>query len=61
MKLHYHNHGFEYEQFENKCLLDWMAEETDPEKWGFILDVYWTSSAAAPRPARSSSSATAST
>ena len=42
MKLHYHNHGFEYEQFENKCLLDWMAEETDPEKWGFILDVYWT-------------------
>ena len=42
MKLHYHNHGFEYEQFENKCLIDWMAEETDPEKWGFILDVYWT-------------------
>ena len=42
MKLHYHNHGFEYEKFEGKCLLDWMAEETDPEKWGFILDVYWT-------------------
>ena len=32
MKLHYHNHGFEYEQFGGKCLLDWMAEETDPEK-----------------------------
>lgn len=42
MKLHYHNHGFEYEKFEGKCLLDWMAEETDPEKWGFILDVHWT-------------------
>lgn len=42
MKLHYHNHGFEYEKFEGKCLIDWMAEETDPDKWGFILDVYWT-------------------
>ena len=42
MKLHYHNHGFEYEKFEGKCLIDWMAEETDPEKWGFILDVHWT-------------------
>ena len=42
MKLHYHNHGFEFEKFEGKCLIDWMAEETDPEKWGFILDVYWT-------------------
>ena len=42
MKLHYHNHGFEYEKYDGKCLIDWMAEETDPEKWGFILDVYWT-------------------
>lgn len=42
MKLHYHNHGFEYEKYEGKCLIDWMVEETDPEKWGFILDVYWT-------------------
>ena len=42
MKLHYHNHGFEYEQFNGKCLIDYMADETDPEKWGFILDVYWT-------------------
>lgn len=42
MKLHYHNHGFEYEKFDGKCLIDHMAEETDPAKWGFILDVYWT-------------------
>ena len=38
MKLHYHNHGFEYEKFDGKCLIDHMAEETDPAKWGFI----WT-------------------
>lgn len=42
MKLHYHNHGMEFERFDGKCLIDYMAEETDPEKWGFILDVYWT-------------------
>ena len=36
MKLHYHNHGFEYEKFDGKCLIDHMAEETDPAKWGFI-------------------------
>lgn len=42
MKLHYHNHGFEFEKYEGKCLIDWMAEETDAAKWGFILDVYWT-------------------
>lgn len=42
MKLHYHNHGFEFEKCEGKCLLDVMQDETDPEKWGFILDVYWT-------------------
>lgn len=41
MKLHYHNHGFEFEKFDGKCLLDIMAAETDPAKWGFILDVYW--------------------
>lgn len=42
MKLHYHNHGFEFEKHDGKCIIDWMAEETDPEKFGFILDVYWT-------------------
>lgn len=42
MKLHYHNHGFEYEKFDGECLIDRMQDETDPEKWGFILDVYWT-------------------
>lgn len=42
MKLHYHNHGFEYEKFDGECLIDRMQAETDPEKWGFILDVYWT-------------------
>lgn len=40
MKLHYHNHGFEYEKFDGKCLIDHMAEETDPANgalfWTFI-------------------------
>lgn len=42
MKLQYHNHGFEYERANGRCLIDIMAEETDPQRWGFILDVYWT-------------------
>lgn len=42
MKLQYHNHYWEYLRAEGKALIDIMAEETDPEEWGFILDVYWT-------------------
>lgn len=42
MKLHYHNHAFEYGKEGDRCLIDIMREETDPDRWGFILDVYWT-------------------
>ena len=40
-KLHYHNHHFEFERFEGKTGLEWMAEHTPREAFGFILDTYW--------------------
>ena len=40
-KLHYHNHCFEYQRFDGVPLIDMMAEETDPDLWGFILDLFW--------------------
>ncbi len=40
-KLQYHNHCFEYQKFDGVPLIDIMAEETDPELWGFIVDLFW--------------------
>ncbi len=41
LKLHYHNHCFEYQRFGGAPLIDIMADETDPDLWGFILDLFW--------------------
>lgn len=41
-KLQYHNHCFEYQKFDGAPLIDIMADETDPELWGFIVDLFWT-------------------
>jgi sugar phosphate isomerase/epimerase len=41
MKLHYHNHAFEYEKFNGNIIFDVMVNETVPELWGFIPDTYW--------------------
>jgi sugar phosphate isomerase/epimerase len=41
LKLHYHNHAFEFARHEGRTLLEIMAAETDPARWGFIVDVYW--------------------
>lgn len=41
LKLHYHNHGFEFERFGNEVPYDVMIAETDPMLWGFIVDTYW--------------------
>lgn len=41
MKLHYHNHGFEFEKFEGKLAYDVLIHETDPVLWGFIPDTFW--------------------
>ena len=37
----YHNHAFEFEKIENEIMLDFMLQNTDPEKVFFQLDVYW--------------------
>lgn len=41
MKLHYHNHQFEYQKYSGKIIYDVLVNETDPEQWGFIPDTYW--------------------
>jgi len=42
MKFHYHNHGCELQKFGSQTMLEIMAEITDPIKWGFIFDTYWS-------------------
>jgi len=42
MKFHYHNHGSEFQKFGSQTMLEIMAEITDPAKWGFIFDTYWS-------------------
>lgn len=41
MKLHYHNHAFEYEKFDGVKVIDVMLDMMPSDLWGFILDVYW--------------------
>jgi sugar phosphate isomerase/epimerase len=37
----YHNHDFEFKQFDGKYALDILREGTDPRNVKFELDVYW--------------------
>lgn len=39
----YHNHAFEFAKVDGKYVIDYLIEETDPESFNFILDVYWLS------------------
>lgn len=41
LKYGYHNHGFEFSKLEDKRILDFMLENTDPRYVFFQLDVYW--------------------
>lgn len=41
LKLHYHNHDFEFERFEGQTLLQRLADGFTPETLGFILDTFW--------------------
>jgi len=41
LKLHYHNHEFEFAKDGGKVLYDVLVDETDPGRWGFIVDTYW--------------------
>ena len=42
MKFGYHNHSREFEKVEDRVMLDYMLENTDPDKVFFQMDVYWT-------------------
>lgn len=37
----YHNHGFEFEPYQNGTLYDLMMEQTDPRYVNFELDMLW--------------------
>lgn len=42
MKYGYHNHSHEFRKVEEKVMLDYMLENTDPQYVFFEMDVYWT-------------------
>jgi sugar phosphate isomerase/epimerase len=37
----YHNHGFEFEPYENGTLYDYIVKNTDPKYVSFELDILW--------------------
>ena len=37
----YHNHAFEFSKLNGKYVMDRLVEETDPEEFKLIVDVYW--------------------
>ena len=41
LKFGYHNHSREFEKIEDRVMLDYMIENTDPDKVLFEMDVYW--------------------
>lgn len=41
VRFAYHNHAFEFEKVGDKTIMDMLIEETDPEVFFFIPDVYW--------------------
>ena len=41
LKFGYHNHAFEFKKRNGRFVIDRLIEETDPEIFNFIVDVYW--------------------
>ena len=37
----YHNHGYEFEKYEDGTLLDYIIQKTDPKYVSFELDILW--------------------
>ena len=37
----YHNHSFEFYKEKGKSLMDYILENTDPDKFKLVADVYW--------------------
>eukprot|EP01098_Paradermamoeba_levis_P016836 TRINITY_DN9326_c0_g1_i1.p1 TRINITY_DN9326_c0_g1~~TRINITY_DN9326_c0_g1_i1.p1 ORF type:complete len:252 (+),score=-4.56 TRINITY_DN9326_c0_g1_i1:522-1277(+) len=38
----YHNHGYEFEKYEDGTLFDYIVQHTDPQYVSFELDILWT-------------------
>ncbi|NOU71891.1 TIM barrel protein [Paenibacillus sp. LMG 31458] len=47
LQFFYHNHSFEFAKFDGKTGLEILMEETDPEDFEFLLDLYWVQSGGA--------------
>lgn len=41
LQFGYHNHAFEFGKIDGKTMFDIILEESDPELFNFIVDVYW--------------------
>jgi len=42
LKFVYHNHAVEFNRLKKKqFIIDYIAENTDKEKFGFLVDLYW--------------------
>jgi sugar phosphate isomerase/epimerase len=37
----YHPHGYEFRQYENKMLFDYLVENTNPKYVSFEMDIFW--------------------
>jgi sugar phosphate isomerase/epimerase len=42
LKFYYHNHGYEFEPYDQGTLFDLLVAETDPQNVFFQMDVMWT-------------------
>lgn len=42
IKFYYHDHGYEFQPYENGTLFDLLVRETDPKTVYFQMDVLWT-------------------
>ena len=41
LQFAYHNHAFEFGKMNGRHKMDYILENTDPEEFKFIVDVYW--------------------
>lgn len=41
MQFYYHNHAFEFEKVDDRCLFSYLLEGTDPDLVKLEVDLYW--------------------
>lgn len=46
-RLMYHNHDFEFEKINGRCVMDFLTESFEKEELSIILDTYWVQAAGA--------------